>query len=120
MGLFNFFRRPEPKQQRPDIDQALLPAWQAASLLAQFLESRKVTGWARTFGGVERAIASGNVAEAIRQLDAVPMANMGGFLDLIICRENGHRTSDPDLDYSILMALHENLQGKIEALRRKA
>ena len=117
MGLFNFFHKPEPERRAPDIDRTLLPAWHAASLLVRFLESRKVTGWARTFSEVEQVIASGDAAEAIRLFDAVPMVNMGGFLDLFICRENGHRTLEPSLDNGMLMALHENLRGKIEALR---
>jgi len=117
MSLFNFFHRPKPERQTPDVDHSLLPAWRAASLLVRFLESRRVARWDRTFGAVERAIASGDIAEAVRLFDAVPMVNMGSFSDLVICRENGHRTSEPSLDNDMLMALHESLWDKLEALR---
>jgi hypothetical protein len=68
---------------------------------------------------VERAIASSDASGAIRLFDAVPMANMGGFLDLYVCPENGHRTKEPSLDNGILMALHENLSQSIKRLRER-
>jgi hypothetical protein len=117
MGLFNFIRKSEPERRTPPVDRAYLPAWNAASLLTRFLESRRVAGWAETFGAVERALASGDAADAIRLFDGVPMAHMGGFLDLVICRENGHRTSEPGLDNGLLLVLHDNLKRELDVLR---
>lgn len=119
MDLFNFFHKPEPEPERrtPKIGSTLMPAWQASSLFVRFLDSRKVTGWTHTFSAVERAIASGDAAEALRLFDAVPMVNMGSFSDLIICGENGHRTSEPSLDNDIMWVLHLCLQEELQSLR---
>jgi hypothetical protein len=117
MRLLNWLSKPKLEDKTPDIDRSLLPAWHAASVLVRFLESRKERKWAATFGQIERALACGDPNEAIRLFEAVPMVNMGSFSDLLICRENGHRTTEPRLDNDILLALHSQLWDAIRALR---
>jgi hypothetical protein len=118
MGLFNLLWNSEPARPSPPADRKYLAAFTAAGLLTRFLESRRVTNWVPQFEAVERALANGEAAEAIRLFDSIPLAHMGGFLDVVICRQNGHRTSEPALDNGILLALHENLMNKIGTLRR--
>ena len=121
MGLFSFRSKSEPKSEPrpPDIGITLMPAWHSASLLVDFLESRREQRWSRAFASVQQAIASGDAASAIRAFDALPMAGMGGLADFFLCQANGHRTSSPDLDNRILSALISNLTANLDQLRAR-
>jgi hypothetical protein len=97
---------------------ARLDAKHAASLMVRFLQSRRERCWAEVFSKIESALAAGDEAQAFALFRDIPMVNMGSFTDLYICRENGHKTVDQELDNDLLPLLYGNLKESLTRLRQ--
>jgi hypothetical protein len=93
-------------------------AKRAVSLMVRFLQSRREKDWAAVFAEMDDALAAGDEVQALRLFRSIPLENMGGFFDLCICRENGHKTSDDQLDTDLLPVLYSNVKEWFDALRR--
>ncbi|WP_280547316.1 hypothetical protein [Halomonas sp. 11-S5] len=68
-----------------------------------FLRSRGLEAWAKRYEVLSRALAEGNIQHAVAQEKSIPKGGMGGLTDLYICKENGHKTENPENDNETLM-----------------
>jgi hypothetical protein len=73
-------------------------------------------GWAAVFAEIENALAAKDEASAVQLFTSIPMVNMGGFLDLYLCRDNGHETSDPALDNDLVRFFHSTIRDWFDRL----
>lgn len=72
-------------------------------LIALFVRCN--VNWASYYHPILDALKDLNVDRALYLEKNIPKVNMGGLLDLIICVENGHTTTDPDRDNKLFLML---------------
>jgi len=65
---------------------------------------------------VKDALSDYDLDKAISSYKSIPMPNMGGFLDLILCKENGHTVRDKEIDNNLLINLGSSLSQTINNL----
>ena len=78
---------------------------EAVRELIALLERCNAFNWAGKFHNVKDALEAYDLDKAITSYKRIPMPNMGGFLDLILCKENGHNVRDRDVDNELLITI---------------
>jgi len=89
---------------------------EAVTELLALLERCKAFNWAGRFHAVKDALSDYDLDKAISLYKSIPMPNMGGFLDLILCKENGHSVRDKEIDNKLLINLGSSLSQTISNL----
>lgn len=74
----------------PSLEEKSANAIEALTQLIAHLEQCNEYGWASRFYPIREAVENLEYDKAIRLFKLIPMPSMGGFLDLILCKENGH------------------------------
>lgn len=93
----------------PSLEEKSENAFEALTQLIAHLERCNEYTWAGRFYPVKEAIESFEFEKAIRLYKLIPMPNMGGFLDLVLCKENGHNVQS----YAEANELLGKLQGAV-------
>ena len=101
----------------PTLEEKNKNAVEAVNQLIALLERCKELGWASVFHPIKDALEAFENERAIRLYGNIPMPNMGGFLDLILCKENGHTIRDYDDDNKLLDKLNGVLSKTISNIR---
>ena len=89
---------------------------QAVTELIVLLERCKEFNWASKFYPVKDALSDYDLDKAITSYRHIPMPNMGGFLDLILCKENGHTVRNEEIDNKLLISIGGALSQTISNL----
>jgi hypothetical protein len=73
--------------------------------------------WAARIYPILDSLEACDLDNAVANYEKIPRPNMGGFLDLVLSRENGHTVRDYDGDNQLLDALRGALAKTIANLR---
>lgn len=77
---------------------------QAVEDLVKLLDRCQARHWSAKFQSILAALLESNHQLAINKFKEIPMVNMGGFLDLILCEENGHIIRNLQEDNDLLQS----------------
>lgn len=89
---------------------------QAVSQLITLLDRCGEQNWASKFVPVQDHLENWDLDQAIAAYGRIPMPNMGGFLDLILCELNGHSVRDEHQDNELLQQARGALSKSLKNL----
>jgi len=93
----------------PSLDEKRENAIAAAKAMLTLLERCREFDWAARFYPVLDSLEAYDLNNAVARYEEIPFANMGGFLDLLLCKENGHTVRDVDSDNQLLGSIRAAL-----------
>jgi hypothetical protein len=86
-------------------------------LIVFFVRVRELQ-WPAHFHPIADALAALDVDKAIQMYERIPKVNMGGLLDLFICKQNGHTTQDETRDNQLYLRLVGQLSTTLDNLHQ--
>jgi hypothetical protein len=101
-----------------DLEQRVENALDATKELIAFFVRVRELHWPAHFHPIADALIALDIDRATQLYERIPKVNMGGLLDLFICKQNGHATQDEARDNQLYLRLVGQLSTTLDNLHQ--